>query len=195
MTLLTDDEGYPRVCDGVFATAVTDMTGSVAVLYWARSMTYGTPAVLLEWSVQRIAPPPWLEVAGTLIALDYRCHARYGIFGIFTETAALSAQLLARGFDAQPVYEHLTKPENWGNLVLTAAHHLGEGSVKLTAPAFARTLRTRFSALPVLSHGPRVTEDPKLDDPTLPAFLYGIAIALDPASADPPEPARVKVIA
>lgn len=191
---LSDDEGFPTVCDTVFAVVVADQRGRVAVLYFARSQHYGTPLVLLDWAVLKLAPPPWVTVEARLAALGARCRPRYGIGGIYAEGAALAAQAAARGAEARPILEHVAKPDYWASLTLTAAHHLNSGSVRLTRLALDKAERGKFGALPVLSHEPR-NLDPKTEDPTIPAWLYGIALALDEAAASPPEPARVKLVA
>jgi len=186
MASSTDSEGFPTVCDAVFATVVADQRGALAVLYWARSDGFGTPLVLLDWLTPKLTPPPWPVIRIRLDLLGTRCRPRYGVAGIWAEGAALAQQC-----EARPILEHLTKPDYWSSLILVATHHLNAGSVRLTTMASARMRVAKFGALPVLSHAPR-DED---GDPTIPAWLYGISLALDERAASPPEPDRVKIVA
>lgn|GEM_PF-6158819 len=191
---LKDDDGFPTVCEAVFATAVPDDVGRLCVVYWARCEAYGDPLRVLDWDLANFSADTWPNVAKRVEELRRRCGARQppSIVAL-VEGETLAHQANARGCLAIPVPTHLTTQDAWQGLVTAAASHLADGNVKLTKTAWAKANsdlngRGGFAGLPRMHPGPRS------DDPTVPAWLYGVVLGLDPASAKPPTPAKVKVV-
>lgn len=192
---LKDDDGFPTICEAVYATCVPDSVGRLCVVYWARCEAYAdAPLRVLDWDLANFSADTWTRVAGQVSALRRRCGARMPPSVVaLVEGETLATQANARGCLAVPIPTHLTTQEAWQGLVTVAASHLADGHVKLTKTAWAKANsdlngRAGFAMLPRMHPGPRG------EDPTVPAWLYGVALGLDPASARPPQPAKVKVV-
>lgn len=191
---LKDEEGFPTICETIFATVVPDEIGRLCVVYWAKAKDYGHPLTCLDWELADFSAETWPNVAARVDELRTRCKARQPPSVVaLVEGETLAHQANARGCVAVPIPAHLSAPDAWQGLATVAASSLASGEVKLTKTALAKAAtdlngRSGFAGLPRRHPGPRST------DPTVPAWLYGVALGLDAASARPPPPAKVKVV-
>ncbi len=173
---LKDAEGFPTVCDAVFATIVAGVDGRGAALYWARCQHFGTPLTLLDWELSQLLPSMWDRLEDRIEELKQRCRARYPQMPSIVEGVVLAQQAESRGVRTEVVPDALTSKEAWESLGLAATFHVREGSVKVTKLTQDKATQTPLGAL-------NYRGGERTDDPTIPAFLYGIVMSLEETDA------------
>lgn len=177
----------PKICDSLFASVcATPEKGLAAALRWARSSGYGSPLVLLGWQIGQLSPSLWRDLEQDFAVDQRTIRCRYGGGPhVWVEGAALAhqAESVLEIF-SHPIPEHMVAADFWDTLVLSATFQIRSGRVRLSRPAYEKTLEQPFAAL-TYRGGERG------DDPTIPAFLYGVVLALDPQAARPPAPIKI----
>lgn len=195
VSLLTDIEGFPTICDATYATMCVNDAGRAATLHWAKSEGYGIPLVLLDWENEPLMPVTVDRIGSRMAELADRCRVRYGALGLMVEDEAIAQQASYRDVPARAIPSHMLLDKFWQNLCTLAAFHVDSGSVKLSRIALRKVQEANsrhnrgFAALP------RVVPGPRGDDPTVPAWLFGIVLGLDEGASRPPEPTKVKLTA
>lgn len=177
----------PKLCDTVFATVVPH-EATVAVLYWARSVHFGLPLVMFDWSCGQLDARTWDTATEILAAAGDRMRARFGNSGAWVEGTGLAQQASAHGLPSRAVPAWLEHPDYWPRLGVAAAGYIRDGHIKLTDEALAKADRQAFGAV-AYRGGERG------DDPTVPAFLYGITLALDESAATDPKIDQMTAVA
>lgn len=170
----------------MYATCVANETGEAATLYWARSRFFGSPLILLDWEVAQLTHETWMRAHAALRSLSLSRRARHGSVGIYVEDEGLVTHAEMRGARATAIYKHLTTPDRWLNLCLSAMQFVKGGMVDRTKAVTNRADERTAGFL-------NLTAAPRGEDPTVAAFVYGITLGLDPNASVPPRPAVVKV--
>lgn len=184
----TADPRFPTICDYVYASVVVSGEGEIAVLYWARSVTFGLPLVLLDYDVVTFAEMTWSVASDKLGRFEHECGARYGSMGLWVENASLAGHIEAAGIAAMPIAKELTGPAYWEALNLSAGFHVGAERVKVTRAVMVKSIAASDGTGDALNRrvlaplAPNYRLGPRDDDPTIAAWLYGIMLGLDPTA-------------
>lgn len=185
---------WPRLCDSVFAVIDTaTKTGKendgTAVTYFAYNQHgAGYPLMILDYDIMQMQGSvleAWLPTVFTnLTEMAEECHARFGMSGAWIEDKASGMVLLQhaerRGWPAQAIESKLTamgKVER----AISASPHVHRSRVKITKPAFDRTVSYKGVTLNhLLSQVKafRVNDVETEENDLLDTFTYGILIAL-----------------
>jgi phage terminase large subunit-like protein len=152
----------PTRADAVFATMACDERGTAATAYWARTRQVGIPLLLIDVDLAPLSRNGFRAVREHLVALIKATNVgdSRGIYA----PAAVAVQAEAAGLPAHAIDRQIM---DRAALVISAAGHVADGSVKLAEAAFVKT-----RGLPLGSAA-------RKDDPLANAILYGISIALD----------------
>ena len=152
----------------VVATMWADKRGQSAVIYAAR-MPVGLvpPLLLLDYDVGPLHGGLFREIDARIRNLAAQCRAQ-GAIAFFPPELARHA--MAAGLRCEPIPEELIPEE----LLLSAAQHVGSGSVKLCHPALEKSRTSAFGG--ALDF--RAAED--VEDPLRCAALLALGLCLDP---------------
>jgi hypothetical protein len=125
------------------------------------------PLLLLDYDVGPLHGGLFREVDARIRHLAAQCRPQAAIAFVQRE---LTRHAVAAGLMCEPIPEELIPEE----LLLSAAHHVGSGNVKLCEPALEKSRTSVFgSALDF-----RAAED--VEDPLRCAALLTLGICLDP---------------
>jgi hypothetical protein len=153
----------------VVATMWADRRGQSAVIYAAMMpIGLGPPLLLLDYDVGPIRGGLFQGIDARIRDLLAQCRAQAAIAFVPRE---LARHAMAAGLMCEPIPEELIPEE----LLLSAAHHVGSGSVKLCEPALEKSRTSAFGG--ALDF--RAAED--VEDPLRCAALLTLGLSLDPA--------------
>lgn len=158
--------GRPEI---VFAVAVIDHLGRVALVTFARNQWESPPLVVLGFVVEPLSRDLFVELRATLDRLAAELRPFRAAPHVLTASALLEENARLAGLRA-----HLADPPDAATMSLGAAAHVAAGRVKI-APAVAAKARTSpFGASIELRAG--ALDD---DDPLRAAMILGVHAALD----------------
>ena len=140
----------------------------------------GCRCILLDWELLLFRQLTWSRIADALEGYRHECRARFGSMGFFVENTAPARQMAGAGMVATAIPELLATTDYWEAMNLSAAFHIGAGSVKATLRAREKaeqdggedTLNRPILAPLAVNYRAK----PRDDDPGVPAWLYGIVL-------------------
>jgi len=163
--VLNDGAALPLPTRSRYVVAImcADKRGQSAVIYAAR-MPIGLvpPLLLLDYDVGPLHGGLFREIDARIRDLAAQCRAQGAIAFVPHE---LARHAMAAGLRCEPIPEELIPEE----LLLSAAHHVGSGSVKLCEPALEKSRTSAFGGA--------------LDFRLRCAALLTVGMCLDPAAA------------
>jgi hypothetical protein len=169
--VLNNGTALPLPTRSLYVVAImwVDKRGESAVIYSA-TMPIGLvpPLLLLDYDVGPLHGGLFREIDARIRDLAAQCHAQGAIAFLQRE---LARHAMAAGLRCEPIPEELIPEE----LLLSAAHHVGSGSVKLCEPALEKSRTSAFGG--ALDF--RAAED--VEDPLRCAALLTLGLCLDPA--------------
>ena len=125
------------------------------------------PLLLLDYDVGPLHGGLFREINARIRDLAAQCRAQFAIAFVPRE---LARHAMAAGLGCEPIPEELIAEES----LLSAAHHVGSGSVKLCEPALEKSRTSAFGG--ALDF--RAAEN--VEDPLRCAALLTVGICLDP---------------
>lgn len=165
--VLNDGAALPTRSRYVVATMWADKRGQSAVIYAARMPIGSAPLLLLDYDVGPLHRGLFREIDARIRHLAAQCRASLGAIAFVPRELARHA--MAAGLRCEPIPQELIPEE----LLLSAAHHVGFGSVKLCEPALEKSRTSEFGG--ALDF--RAAEN--VEDPLRCAALLTLGLCLD----------------
>jgi hypothetical protein len=159
-------------------------TRLLATFFWARYQMVGKPLVLLDFEVAPLDRRSWMRAADRLRTAVRETKSRTPVpLGMFVENHIVAAQVKAdAGLDGHVLPDWITANEAWATVCQSCAVSLVRKEVGVTKVA-----AQRMEQRPFLNEA-GVYAGPRMEDPTVPAFLYGVLVGLDQTAAKDPKP-------
>jgi hypothetical protein len=166
--LLNDGAALPLPTRSLYVVAImwADKRGQSAVIYAARMPIGSVPLLLLDYDVGPLHSGLFLEIDARIRGLWAQCRGQGAIAYLPRE---LARHAMAAGLMCEPIPKEMIPEE----LLLSAAHHVGSGSVKLCEPALEKSRTSAFGG--ALDF--RAAEN--VEDPLRCAALLTLGLCLD----------------
>src|SRR5580765_616953 len=183
---------YPVTCDTVYACLDTafkagDKNDGTAIVFFARSMHFGTPLIVLDWDVVQLDSEmmtDWIPQQLTrLEELSVACRARYGSAGIWVEDKAAGTAMLSfaakKGWQLNAISSKFTSLGK-DTRAISITEYMGLRNVMLSDHAYNKQVKFKNSTRnhcmsQVFQY--QLGRNNQVDD-LVDAFAYGVSIGL-----------------